>query len=291
MSEIDPDAFTSHDHTLLEHAARGITLWSRVTDTVIVTTRPESINPIYKTLLARRPPNIKIIGGFKTTALPGVRKADARPYDFADPDTWRDLAAKARRVAHLTGVNVVVLENETALNRFHTGRADIDTDRLASALKPLADTGIQFWWALPSVLPDSRRDPNRRARTQRLVRAVARAVPNSLFLTTHGGWKAWRTDSHASRDLQTMSRIVGPDRLIDMLYVQPDGFVHYSLMKKKRCYTPAESISEMANRATKTCIIYPGAANWVTVADQFIRLLPGAEPDANPAKPNRGETP
>jgi hypothetical protein len=136
-----------------DYALEGLRAWSKVTDVAIITTAPGQAPNLYPWLMQNRPSGMRIIGGLKTYRLPGTRPGDDRPYDFADLDGWKEIAAESREIVRATGVNIVLLENETALNAFHTCAAEIDFDRLASSLAALRETGIEFWWYFPTILP------------------------------------------------------------------------------------------------------------------------------------------
>jgi hypothetical protein len=216
---------------------------------------------------------LRIIGGLKTYDLPGGKPNDKRPYDFTDAGGWRALAEEAREVSRLTGSREVLMENEWSLKPFHEGTASIDFQKLGRSLTVLRDTDLQFWWWLPSILTETPQMRTRQAQTQELVRTVAEAVPDSVFLTVYAGWYDWERSEDTMALRRLMIDTVRPERMRDMLYLTPDGFVHLSAIRKRRCYTVAEAIRQVATLQGEV-VLYPGAANWVTVAQEYVRLSP-----------------
>ncbi|MFQ5413728.1 MAG: hypothetical protein ACE5E6_04635 [Phycisphaerae bacterium] len=260
--------------TLLDFCVEALPHWAKVTDVVIVSTKPGQVRALYPELMRRKPDRLFIIGGLKTYTLPGTTSHDDTPYDFADARGWRRIADEARAIVRITGTNVVVLENETTLTPFHKGDATIDYDKLTRALGALRETGIVFWWNLPTILENSRAFPNRQAETTRLLKVIADALPDSAFMAGFTMWRDWRRNAHGEVDRRREAlAILGPKRMLERLIVTPDGYWHYSGGRKKRGFTATEALAARAGIVGDTVNIYPGAAHWVDVAKQFEALL------------------
>ena len=253
-----------------DHCIEGLEHWAKITDIAIVSTRSGRIDAVYRDIMRRKPANLHIIGGIKTYSLPGATGNDPRLYDFASPDGWKVIAAQARRIVAHTGNNVVLLENETALMPYHLGRESIDHAKLAKSLGALRDTGIEFWWNLPYVLPDSPKFPNRRKETARLVKTIADALPRSVLLIGYTGRPGWkeRTDDRP-RLRRMMFEIVGESRLHERVFCTATG---RAIGDKRPVYTPAQAIDHAANLPGRLLIIYPGEAAWVSAGQGFADL-------------------
>ena len=271
LSQVNPDADRKHGQiSLRDHCITGLKRWSKITDKAIVTTRPGKVETLYPDLMQHKPKQLEIIGGLKTYILPGASPSDKRRYDFTDKTGWKRIVKEAKRIVQITGTNVIVLENETALKPFHQGKFKIDFDRLRHSLAPLKESGIEFWWWWPAVLNNTSDFPDREKQTAQLTSAVADAVPNSIFIGSYHAWQSRQRDPNNLRRRQTMIDILGPARLHEILYVQPDGFVHYSNFKKKQCYR-AEEVQPFLDEHPKVkYILYPGVRNWVAIAEKLI---------------------
>jgi hypothetical protein len=250
---------------VLDYCLDGLVIWADVTDQAIVSTKPGKVLSVYPQLMARKPPNLSIIGGLKTYILQGAAPGDARPYDFADPDGWRRIAREARQIVEITGVNIVVLESETAWQPFQQGKAAIDFEKLRKSLAPLRETGIQFWWNPIRIKPNTPEFPDRQEQTTQLVRAIADALPNCVFLTSYTAWRDWKSDRRSEATLRRKMRdLLGQSRMQERLLVTVDGRVG-----KKRAYTPKEALNMIAELPGEIINVYPTGSNWVDVARKF----------------------
>ncbi|MCH8853183.1 MAG: hypothetical protein IID41_11100 [Planctomycetes bacterium] len=251
--------------TAFEFMITGLEHWAKVTDTVIVTTRVPSIESFYGRLMKRIPAGLTIIGGFKTSILPGCVGADKGPYGIADPAGWRRIARAVEDVARLTGTNIVVLENEGAMWRFHTGDAPIDFPKLAASLVPLRETQVKLWIYGVQILIDSRRFPDREVQTTRLVKLFADALPGSIFFAGLTGWPQWEKKAGATRRLNALWGLVGRQSMYDIFYVTHDSLMHFSAGRTRPCLGPADVFAEAAKRPAEVVIVYPGVKNWLVV--------------------------
>ncbi len=217
---------------------------------------------------------MRIIGGIKTHLLPGAQRDDDRPYDFADAEGWQIIADEAERIAEITGVNIVVLESETAMSPFVQGEESIDFAKLAESLVPLAETNVQTWWWLPWIMSnDPVSFPDRQVVSTALVATVAETVPNSTFLTEYASYFGWRSFSGVVARRRAMFDLVEGDRAQDGLFVAPDGWLTVG-EQDRRVFTTEEAIGEALALPGNGIRIYTGAAQWVLVGREFAEALP-----------------
>lgn len=253
--------------TVLDFAVKGIREWGHVTNAIIITTNGSRVGTLYERLKPNLPSGMRVIGGFKTASyLP--------PDDFAHPDGWLTIRDRALTTARSTGVNIVVLENETALTEFNTGRADIDFDRLHASLTPLADTGLEVWWWMPAVLRDRDYWGERREKTAALVQAVVNAVPKSRFITGYTGWLDWRRGVFDEPELRDqMILIVGENRFFDRHLVTRTGRRQRGETEDD-CYTAGSSLEAMSELINDQIVLYPGASQWILTGEDYRAALP-----------------
>ena len=268
-------ARTRPSMTVIDYCIQGLEHWAKVTDTAVVSTKPGKVTALYPQLMRRKPAGISIVGGLKTYILEGTAPGDKRPYDFADPNGWRLIAEGAKKIVEITGNNVVVLENETSLGAYHNGRAAIDCDKLAKSLKVLRETGIEFWWNLPRILEDTQQFPNRKDDTSRLVRTIAEALPNCVFLTGFTAWHGWERNRNGEVDRRKMMiELVGLDRMQERLLVTHDGYWHKPEgTKTRRCFTPQEADRQMKELPGTVFNIYPGGASWEPTSKAYLEMV------------------
>lgn len=251
--------------TMREYCVRGLTHWSKVTDTAIVSTSPSGMIGLYEYLRAYRPFGMRIIGGIKTYSLPGCVPADQRKWNFADLAGWQAIGQQAQHVAAATGSNVCLLDNETSLAPFYRDGRSIDLDRLERSLLALRATGIEFWWYLPSIHAAKVQD------SLELIHAIDEALPNSRFVVDFVAYWDWRanTRTEATRR-QQMIHLVGAGRVIDYLFVTADGYLRFEDGSRRYAHAPADARLAIASLSgVGTVGVYPGGANWVAVARAF----------------------
>lgn len=260
--------------TRLDFCLEGLELWAQVTDTVIITTRPGQIENLYPELMQRKPSTVRIIGGIKTYSLPGAQPDDDRPYDFADADGWQFIVDEVVQIAEITGVDIVVLENETALSPFVHGEESIDLARLAESLVPLVEADVQTWWWLPWIMPNDPVDfRDRQVVSTALVATCAETVPTSTFLTEYASYYDWRSFSGVVGRRQAMFDLVGGDRAQEGLFVTPDGSLEVD-GQSRRVYTTEEALHEVLALPGNVVRLYPGASRWILVGREFKEKLP-----------------
>ncbi len=259
---------------LIDFCVEGLVEWAKITNIAIITTKPGQVDHLYPELMRRKPESMFIIGGLKTYTLPGASSGDTRPYDFADAAGWRDIAAEALRISGITGTNVIVFENETALTPYHAGKATIDLARLRAALEPLRDTGLETWWNLPTILADSSKFPNRRRETARLVATIAEVLPNARFMAGSTMWPGWQKNAHTEVDRRRQLRsVLTTARMVERLIVAADGQWNYADGRRKRCYLPKEAVEMMPQLTGDTINVYPETVGWIEVARQLEALF------------------
>jgi len=262
--------------SMIDYCLEGVEHWAKITDIVIVSTRPGKVTALYPELMRRKPPSLFIIGGLKTYILAGTSPKDPKPYDFADPEGWRRIAEEGVRISRITGTDVILLDNEVALGAYHRGEATIDYDKLATSLEALRQTGLQFWWYLPLNFEDDPRFPTRKAETLRLVRTIADAVPRSIFSTGFTAWYEWERNLNGEVDhRQAMIDLVGLARIQERLFVTEDGWMTI-WSGPKRCHTPLEALALMRQLPGDVFIVYPGGSRWVSTSKAYDGVVPTA---------------
>lgn len=277
LKEIFPELSAGRkDQLLRDYAVDVIKTWSPSVDTFIVSTRPGQVQSLYPFLMKKKPEGTRIIGGLKTYTLSGCSPDDKRPYDFADAEGWKRIAKESIEIVRATGVPIVLFENQTALTPFHDENKPIDLVKLKESLKALKETDIEFWWNLPQILENHAGSPHQEDRTSALLQAVAEALPNAKFVTGFTAWQGWETHHTKEKERrETMTRIVGRERMIDNLLLGHDGYWNYSPTRKssRRCYTSAEAVVELS-KLPGPVTIYPDSYSWMIMGEEFARLRP-----------------
>lgn len=261
-----------------DYAVAALRAWSTVTDTFAVSSRIESVDATYRHLMRHKPSDMRIIGGLKTFNLPGCTPGDRRPYDFADPQGWSQIAAASRKIVQITGVPTIILENETTLIPFHEGKATIDLAKLKESLAVLRNSDIEFWWNLPIILHAAPGFPDREQRTTELIAAIAEAMPNAVFLTQFTMWREWETIPPGEPERRKrMRELVGPERFMERLLVTTDGYWNNPNARgwhPRRTYKPAEALDEMRKLYGDIICMYPDSKSWILVGEELGRLRP-----------------
>jgi hypothetical protein len=271
--------FTEHQGALpgmtrLDYCLAGLEYWSQVTDLVIISTAPGQVDRLYPELMRRKPPHLRIIGGIKTYTLPGIAEDDERPYDFADAREWASIVEDVQRIATMTGMDTVVLENETAIRPFTHGEESIDFARLEDALIPLRESGVRTWWWLPWIMSnDPESFPDRQVFSTDFVSAVVQAVPTCTFMTEYVSWYGWEAYYGIIDRRQRMFDLVGAERALEGLFVTPDGYVQLEY-ELRRAYTPDEALDELPKLSGDMARIYPTGAYWILMGREFAERLP-----------------
>lgn len=265
--------------TLIDYCLHGLEYWAQVTDVAMVTTKPGGLNGTYEYLMDRKPANIRIVGGVSTYTLPGGTSDDTRPYDFADAAGWQFIAEEARYIASVTGINIVVLENETALRPWHLGEQSIDFNKLRQSLGALRSTGIRFMWYLPSVQTNNAAFPDRQQKSIEFLRALSEGLPDCGFIIGYIGYKDWILNRRTEVTRRQMMRdLLGPDRLLDYTFATVDGYIYSTDGVPRYCHNVSEGLQEISELPDAGwASVYPGARNWVTVARQFAEILSGPQ--------------
>ena len=266
------------DVTYGEYCIRGLNYWVKVTDTAILTAHPDGLDGAFEFMMANKPAGMSIYGGISTYSLPGCTSDDTRPWDFADADGWKFIAAEAQHITSVTGNNVCVLENELALTPFHRDGKTIDFDKLGQSLGALRDTGIEFWWYLPSIQNNCDEIPDMRARSIEFVNTVATALPNCRFIVGYIGYLGWQNNygDEVTRR-QMMIGMLGQSRVLDYMFVTRDGYWYWDDGSSRYCHTARDSFTEIKNLSGASQFgIYPGQMSWVTVAREYAEgYVPG----------------
>jgi hypothetical protein len=240
----------------------------------------DNAESLFPYLMEHKPASLRIIGGIGTgTELVGTCKTCTGSFDFTHlgsvegRDGWAYLAHVAQYVTRITGNKTIMLQNESALWRFHAEEpgAAIDFDALAARLQLFNERGIKVWTWLPAILSDRRPIGSRRhVNTTAFVKAWNTALPDSVFIGYDTMWHGWKSRRHNVANRDEMIGLVGRSRLCDKLLVAAEENVRRG--GGRRFYTPEEAIAEMARLNGDQYIVYPGVDNWIPVATAFAEL-------------------
>ncbi len=200
--------------TIQEYGLRALEYFSQVTDLAIIETRPWNVPELFPYLMENKPRHLKIIGGMKTIALPGMSpfNPNCESRNFADSVGWSEIANFSRAIVETTGVNIVLLDNEPALECFHNNAETISESQLFTAMAPLRESGILFWSGLPAIQRSWSGATQLHEKTVTLVSAYHQALPNNVFLTAYESWSDpyyWHSELQAE-----MIAVVGEDHVL-----------------------------------------------------------------------------
>lgn len=246
-------------------------------DRAIVVTSPGRETQLYR-WLREQVPGIKVLGGLKTSQLVGGSM-------FTNPLAWESVRTYARSVAHETGENVCVLENESALSAFHQNAIDLDTDEMRAALSPLRESPICYWWYMPSIVPDAPTRPRRWQRTLQLTAAVARSVKPTWdwFIPGYGrtpdrfdGLRDWGLHQSINDANNRLLRDAGS--IHEMVVVTSTG-----LVDGRPCFLPWQFVERVKTAIADHVVINIGAGDWVRVAEMFQQIHEKQENQQMPA--------
>lgn len=259
-----------------DYAVAAMKAWRPVTDMFAVSSRIDCVDATYNHIMRNKPAGMRIIGGLKTYNLPCHADGDKRPYDFANAEGWKAIADASVKLVQITGVPIVILENETSLMPFHEGRATIDLAKLKQSLKVLNDTDIEYWWNLPIILDDVPELPNREAKTTELVRAISEAMPKAVFLTQFVMWKDWeRVPPGEPRRRNQMLELVGAARFKERFLVSTDGYwtsPNWDTYHPRKVYTPQDALAGMGSLNGNPVCLYPDPKSWITAGEMLSKL-------------------
>jgi len=121
----------------LDDAVDGLTAWSKLTDTMIVSVDAGRVG-FYKSLKERLP-DLTIIPGIKTSPVLGHR-------GFDSVEKWKVLADDVSDACKMTGSEFFVFENEKALEAYYKGKCALDFEKLAEALGQLPRHVKYLWY-------------------------------------------------------------------------------------------------------------------------------------------------
>lgn len=241
------------DRRLIDQAVEGLLAWQKITDTAIVSVDPAGVR-LYRQL-RERVPGMRIIPGLKTSPV-------LVPAGFDSPEGWRRIATAAAEARKLTGSKVLLLENESAIQKYIDGKQPLDLKRLRTALNELPSDGTILWY------PSAAMNGEILNRYLRMCR-VAAELPNLIFV------------DHAMLYGPRAAKAPGTRRVVQALR---------ELARKEKPPVPLiyccggdtwpkERVLEAIRMSESDwMIIYPGQNRWVETARYLAEQLPPFEP-------------
>ncbi len=247
----------------MDEAVAGLLEWQKITDTAIVTTVPGV--RIYGELCACVP-GMQIIPGVKTN---DVLRDHVGPR-FDDVDGWKKIGKELAAMAEATGSKIVVLEGESAVERYRLGNETINWALFRKCLAQLPKDLTIGWYPAMTGGDDDEQD-----RMGSLSDEVADSLCNAVLLDhqSRGGPRgltySWSIKGREKLD-EIVRRVPGTSILRMMYFYGP-----------KESYWQDDQIFEaLGSVGDGRVIIYPGAERWVKAAKLFVAALgtlPAAE--------------
>ena len=233
----------------------GLVVWSKITDTAIVSTSPggESLYPV---LLARVP---------GITIIPGVKTHELLPR-FDSVTGWKAVARQVTAVLKAAGGKRVLLENETACKKYFNGEQEIDLDRLREGLRQLP-AGIEVIW-YPSITGAGERQ---RQRCERVCRIAAEVLDVLFVNLSMNSPKALRHKA-SHRGKQRLDKIAKKPT-IPMMYCYGPG---------SRWWMDEDIPGALKHVMGGRVILYPGGKRWPQAARSITKLLSEPVREAGP---------
>jgi len=176
------------------------------------------------------------------------------PNSLWDVEGWQETMIPAIQKLIDFGERKILLDLEGPFRKGDYTEFSFD---IFEIVKMLSDfDGVEFWFNLPRVMPNTDALPYRRYFTHLLVQIFSE-IPNAKFLNTAVAYKEQDEQSNTN-----MIATVGPDRLIDRIMV---GDVEVG---GKHYFPIAEAKAELQNREG-TQILWTGQEHFVRIARQW----------------------
>ncbi|MCK4342961.1 MAG: hypothetical protein KAY37_14705 [Phycisphaerae bacterium] len=233
----------------INHAAAGLQIWRRVTDTAVVSTSPEKAY-LYPQLAALVP-DMDIIPGLTTSCRLGYTGFDSL-------EGWMLLSADVAEVAAAAGESFVLLENELALRAYLNGECEIDFEQLRTGLSYLPPDVKIIWypslaWGTPSAVHRSR--------------ALCEVVEEELScrFVDH----SYAGPPTSSEPLMELFRA-----MLESLASQPPlPIIYFGCWNY--CYWEYDQVHQImeALEGRPDALFYPGSARWIEAAEEIANLL------------------
>lgn len=245
------------DAAAIDDVALGLLEWCKVTDQAIVTTSPGHLD-IYDVLRNRvhhRVHGMRIIPGLKTN--------DLLRYRFGDFHGWTGIGKELAGMAERTGSKIVVLEHESAIERYRLGREVIDWTIFRKCLAQLPKDLTIWWYPAMTGENDDEQD-----RMTSLSCEIVESCGNVVLLDhqSRGGPRAltYSWSIKGREKLDEIVRDVPGASILPMLY----------FLGPKEPYWQDDQIHEALDAAgSDKVIIYPGAKGWERMAKLFVKAL------------------
>ena len=239
------------DEAEIQNALAGLRVWRYVTDTACISTGIG--RAALFTRLRAEMPDMKIIPGFKTSGRvyhPGLDSIAG----------WQLVASDIAELAAVAGTNQVLLENESAIDRYLKGQVAVNLDQLRAALQQLPPHIEIIWY--PGV--STTLDPGIQQRSTDLCRVVAETInPRFVDLSyADPGWPTWPPSWYARETLAAIS----PKPTFPIVYFGASD--NWQWWYESQVRTVLQQLSGKPDT-----LFYPGRARWVQSAQLIVQEL------------------
>ncbi len=239
------------DEAEIQNALAGLRVWRYVTDTACISTGIG--RAALFTRLRAEMPGMKIIPGFKTSGRvyhPGLDSIAG----------WQLVASDIAELAAAAGINQVLLENESAIDRYLKGQVAVNLDQLRVALRQLPPHIEILWY--PGV--STTLDPGIQQRSTDLCRIVAETInPRFVDLSyADPGWPTWPPSWYARETLAAIS----PKPTFPIVYFGASD--NWQWWYESQVRTVLQQLSGKPDT-----LFYPGRARWVQSAQLIVQEL------------------
>jgi len=253
-----PDKQYADGMTQMETCLDGLRSWGEVCDAAIVTTTWNYAGSLYGEISTAQK---KVGGPASRVNIIGLKLGGYMRFD--DPKLWAGVSTAVEIIAENTGQSIVVLDNETALEKFNTGEQMLDYRTMRKAMDVLPRE-IAFWMAGPNVLMGNSAFPERFEETSDLALNMALSKAGTTFVSSYGGYPKDVDTDRRARERDTMDRITD-GATIDKMYVRPTA-------EDRGWYVPSQVAEYAAKLPSDTIIIDTGLANWIKVGEMMAEL-------------------
>jgi hypothetical protein len=235
----------------LTAAIAGITYWSKVTDTAIVSSDAGSYGAVYEHLNSERlPPKFQII--------PGLKGASFQIYPpIEEPWTALAQAVETVRTIHWTGT--VLLDMEGLFHPYHKGEYDISLTKVREGVS-LLPSAHYWWW--PAIMGKTAARQNREAA---MIEVAGGSRSMRFFHRQYA--KPTSPRSYWRHSGAALTRFLAQLQPLAMIYCygpeHPWPWQDLDIMKP----------IEMCKENGEIPILYPGAKHWVDGAENMSKVI------------------
>jgi len=234
----------------LQVARDGLVHWRRVTDTVCLLAGPNESHTY--TTLRTEFPGMTIIPSIKSSPRTTPRSLDSI-------EAWQLLAADIAVVCAATGVNQVVLENETATWNYLHGTETIDLEQFRQALSYLPASVQVIWYPGVSVCADAELV----ARSVALCQVVEDVLHPRFVDLSFGDpdWPVYPPSGYAREAMDNMAQ----QPTMPIVYLGYQDWPYWP-------YADAPVVLGQID-PRPSCLFYPGRTQWFAAAQAVAQRI------------------